>query len=130
MGNTLCNSQKQSLSEAASIYQCGTENDKSLCGEAPRRAFLLDNDDLLFAVCYVSTRVAHLMIPGRYTCPPNWTRSAMAGSCGYRAIVVVSLCTFYTMVCTYSNQLKDLLAVVVARVKKQEVECKYHNKSK
>ena len=55
------------------IYS-GTENDKSLCGEAPRRAFLLDNDDLLFAVCYVSTRVAHLMIPGRYTCPPNWTR--------------------------------------------------------
>ena len=26
------------------------------------------------AVCYVSTRTAALMVPARYTCPPNWTK--------------------------------------------------------
>ena len=25
-------------------------------------------------MCYIATRVALLMIPGKYTCPPNWTR--------------------------------------------------------
>ena len=34
----------------------------------------LEHDDVPCAVCYVSTRETVLMIPGKYTCPQNWTR--------------------------------------------------------
>ena len=30
--------------------------------------------DVPCVVCYVATRVALLIIPGKYTCPPNWIR--------------------------------------------------------
>ena len=39
-----------------------------------RTARLLDAHNVPCAVCYVATRVALLMIPGKYTCPPSWTR--------------------------------------------------------
>ena len=76
-----------------SNYQCVTEDPQSLAygpgtadhsyiygveyqiyGNTPSANHHLDDDDVPCAVCYVSTRVAHLMIPGRYTCPQNWTR--------------------------------------------------------
>ncbi|CAI8045261.1 Short-chain collagen C4 (Fragment) [Geodia barretti] len=76
-----------------SNYQCVTEEPQNLAfgpgtaehsymygveykiwGNTPRERHHLQDDDVPCAVCYVSIRVAHLMIPGRYTCPPNWTR--------------------------------------------------------
>ena len=32
------------------------------------------NHNVPCAVCYVATRETVLMVPGRYTCLPNWTR--------------------------------------------------------
>ena len=34
----------------------------------------LHNHNVPCTVCYVSTRETVLMIPGKYTCPENWTR--------------------------------------------------------
>ena len=34
----------------------------------------LHDNDVPCAVCYVTTRVSVVMIPGKYTCPQNWTR--------------------------------------------------------
>ena len=55
-----------------SSYIYGTEY--KIWSNTPRSNHHLHDDDVPCAVCYVSTRVAHLMIPGRYTCPQNWTR--------------------------------------------------------
>ncbi|CAI8046151.1 Short-chain collagen C4 (Fragment), partial [Geodia barretti] len=76
-----------------SNYQCVTEEPQNLAfgpgtvnssymygveyrtyGNIPPEQRHLNRHDVPCAVCYVSTRVAHLMIPGRYTCPPSWTR--------------------------------------------------------
>ena len=43
-------------------------------GNIPASNIHLQADDVPCAVCYVSARAAILMIPGKYTCPPNWTR--------------------------------------------------------
>ena len=34
----------------------------------------LHDDDVPCVLCYVSTRVAVIMVPGTYICPQNWTR--------------------------------------------------------
>ena len=59
-----------STSDSSYIY--GAEYE--ILSNTPRSNLHLHDDDVPCAVCYVSTRVAHLMIPGRYTCPQNWTR--------------------------------------------------------
>ena len=43
-------------------------------GTVPSSMSNLHDHDVPCAVCYCSTRVAILMIPGRYTCPQSWTR--------------------------------------------------------
>ena len=43
-------------------------------GNVPSSNFPLDNHDVPCTVCYVTTRETVLMIPGKYTCPENWTR--------------------------------------------------------
>ena len=43
-------------------------------GNIPSANLHLNDDDVPCAVCYVSTRLTLLMIPGRFTCPNNWTR--------------------------------------------------------
>ena len=40
----------------------------------PSTSSSLNDHDVPCVVCYIATRVALLMIPGKYTCPPNWTR--------------------------------------------------------
>ena len=77
-------------------YQCVTEQPESLAfgpgisqssiihgaeyataghvSNLPSSTTSLHRHDAPCAVCYVSTRVAILMIPGRYTCPQSWTR--------------------------------------------------------
>ena len=40
----------------------------------PSTSSSLNDHDVPCIVCYIATRVALLMIPGKYTCPPNWTR--------------------------------------------------------
>ena len=43
-------------------------------GTMPSATSNLHDQDVPCCVCYVATRVAILMIPGRYTCPQSWTR--------------------------------------------------------
>ena len=81
-----------SHSGGGSNYQCVTENpenfnfgsgtvDASLIygaeyemwGNVPSSSIPLHNHNVPCAVCYVTTRVAILMIPGTYNCPQNWT---------------------------------------------------------
>ena len=40
-------------------------------GNIPAVNLPLHDDDVPCAVCYVATPVALLMLPGKYTCPPN-----------------------------------------------------------
>ena len=56
-----------------SSYIYGVEYETSL-PNLPSTSSSLNDHDVPCAVCYVATRVALLMIPGKYTCPPNWTR--------------------------------------------------------
>ena len=56
--------------DASYIY--GAEYE--MFGNIPSENFVLHNHDVPCAVCYVATRVALLTIPGKYTCPQNWTR--------------------------------------------------------
>ena len=42
--------------------------------EQPRSSTTNTNDDATCAVCYISTRETVLMIPGKRSCPPNWTK--------------------------------------------------------
>ena len=43
-------------------------------GNIPTENLALDQDDVPCSVCYVAARETVLMIPGKYTCPTNWTR--------------------------------------------------------
>ena len=43
-------------------------------GNVPSSSLPLHQQNVPCAVCYATTRVALLMIPGKYTCPQNWTR--------------------------------------------------------
>ena len=43
-------------------------------GNVPAASLPLHQQDVPCAVCYVAPRETVLMIPGRYTCPPDWTR--------------------------------------------------------
>ena len=43
-------------------------------GNIPSASLPLHDQDVPCAVCYVAPRETVLMIPGRYTCPPEWTR--------------------------------------------------------
>ena len=43
-------------------------------GNVPSSSLPLHDHDVPCAVCYVATRNTVLMIPGRYTCPQNWTQ--------------------------------------------------------
>ena len=43
-------------------------------GGIPTSTAHLNNHDAPCAVCYVATCETVLMVPGRYTCPPNWTK--------------------------------------------------------
>ena len=54
-------------------YMYGAEYQMTV-GTVPISTSNLHDQDVPCAVCYVSTRVAILMIPGRYTCPQCWTR--------------------------------------------------------
>ena len=51
-------------SHTSNIY--GTEYEYPIAGT--------HDHDIPCAVCYATTRVAKLMIPGKTSCPPNWTR--------------------------------------------------------
>ena len=53
-------------------YMYGAEYD--VFGNIPSANLPLHNHDVPCVVCYVATRVTLLMIPGKYTCPQNWTR--------------------------------------------------------
>ena len=57
---------------ARASYMYGAEYETT--GNVPLSSHLLQNQNVPCAVCYVATRVTVLMIPGKYTCPPNWTR--------------------------------------------------------
>ena len=54
-------------------YMYGVEYQMDV-GTVPSATSHIHDHDVPCAVCYVSTRVAILMIPGRYTCPQSWTR--------------------------------------------------------
>ena len=56
--------------EASYIY--GAEY--QIFGNVPVSNLPLDCHDVPCTVCYVATRETALMIPGTYSCPPNWTR--------------------------------------------------------
>ena len=56
--------------EASLLY--GTEY--AIWGNVASSNLHLRSDDVPCTVCYVGTRGAVLMIPGKYTCPQNWTR--------------------------------------------------------
>ena len=43
-------------------------------GNVPSASLPLHDQNVPCAVCYVAPRETVLMIPGRYTCPPEWTR--------------------------------------------------------
>ena len=43
-------------------------------GNVPVSNLPLHDHNVPCVVCYVATRIAILMIPGRYSCPENWTR--------------------------------------------------------
>ena len=43
-------------------------------GNGPSASLPLNDHDVPCVVCYVAPRETVLMIPGRYTCPPEWTR--------------------------------------------------------
>ena len=45
-----------------------------MCGNVPSASLPLNDHDVPCVVCYVAPRETVLMIPGRYTCPPEWTR--------------------------------------------------------
>ena len=53
-------------------YMYGAEY--QIYGNVPSSNLILHDDDVPCSVCYVASRVAVLMIPGKYTCPRNWTR--------------------------------------------------------
>jgi hypothetical protein len=82
-----------SSSGGGSNYQCVTEEPEHLSfgpgtievsllygaeyrafGNVPDTHHPLNGNDVPCAVCYVSSRAALLMIPGKYSCPQNWTR--------------------------------------------------------
>ena len=56
--------------EASYIY--GAEYE--MWGNVPASSLPLHEHDVPCVVCYVATRPAILMIPGRYHCPQNWTQ--------------------------------------------------------
>ena len=56
--------------DAGYIY--GTEFET--WGNVPSSSLSLANQNVVCAVCYVSTRGAVVMIPGTYVCPAGWTR--------------------------------------------------------
>ena len=56
--------------DAAYIY--GAEYE--MWGNVPSASLPNHEHDVPCAVCYISPRETVLMIPGRYTCPSNWTR--------------------------------------------------------
>ena len=43
-------------------------------GNVPSASFPTHNDDVPCVVCYVAPRETVFVIPGKYTCPSNWTR--------------------------------------------------------
>ena len=43
-------------------------------GNIPSSYHQLNNHDVPCSICYVASRNTVLMIPGKYTCPQNWTR--------------------------------------------------------
>ena len=54
-------------------YMYGAEYQVNV-GNNPSTTNDLHDHDVPCAVCYVATRIAILMIPGKYTCPQNWTQ--------------------------------------------------------
>ena len=56
--------------EAAFIYGAQYRTVENV----PSDSIQLNGESVPCSVCYVSTRTALLMIPGRYDCPDNWTR--------------------------------------------------------
>ena len=56
--------------DASLLY--GTEYE--MWGNIPKSNLKLHDHDVPCVVCYVTIRTALLMIPGKYTCPKNWTR--------------------------------------------------------
>ena len=58
--------------EGEAAYMYGAEY--KISGNVPSSNFPLDHDDVPCAVCFVAERNTALMIPGRYTCPEDWTR--------------------------------------------------------
>ena len=58
------------IAEASFIF--GAEYE--MCGNIPSSNLPLHDHDVPCSVCYVASRETVLMIPGKYTCPQNWTR--------------------------------------------------------
>ena len=61
------------LGQSDSAYIHGSEYQTSNIN-VPQSSRPLHDNDVPCAVCYVTTRVSVVMIPGKYTCPQNWTR--------------------------------------------------------
>ena len=53
-------------------YMYGAEY--KMWGNIPSSNLRLYHHDVPCSVCYVASRETVLMIPGKYTCPQNWTR--------------------------------------------------------
>ena len=60
----------EGTAEAAFIYGAQYRTVENV----PSDSIQLNGESVPCSVCYVSTRTALLMIPGRYDCPDNWTR--------------------------------------------------------
>ena len=57
---------------ARASYMYGAEYETT--GNVPLSNRPLQNENVPCAVCYVSSRATVLMVPGKYSCPPRWTR--------------------------------------------------------
>ena len=55
-------------------YMYGSEYETSFSGQSTPSTSNLHDMDVPCAVCYVATKTALLMIPGKYHCPENWRR--------------------------------------------------------
>ena len=57
---------------ARASYMYGAEYETT--GNVPLSNRRLQNENVPCAICYVSSRATVLMVPGKYSCPPRWTR--------------------------------------------------------
>ena len=74
----------QCITEELEEFELGSSNttvaayiygaEKEMHDNVSSSSHMLHDNDVPCTVCYVATRDTVLMIPGKYTCPQNWTR--------------------------------------------------------